>query len=183
MAYLYTPKLDFPLKNYKVNASWFRKKCTIDNVFWGLHLGEDCNTRAGTKVLAIGRGKVVYSALHSSNKSPKRGGRRNWGNIVIIAHKNPKNKKVFFSLYGHLAKRLVGKGDRVDKRKIIGRVAKGWTKENGWWSESHLHFALYKGPWERKVLPGYFRKNQKRTKLKWWLKPSEFIRNYAKKPN
>jgi len=183
MAYSYTPNLISPLKNYKVNASWFKKKCTIDNVYWGLHLGEDCNIRTGTEVLAIGRGKVVYSALHSTVKSPRRGGRRNWGNIIIIAHKNPKNKKVFFSLYGHLGKRRAKKGDKVKQGKIIGIIAKGWTKENGWWSESHLHFAIYKGPWNGKVLPGYFRKNQKRTKLKYWVKPSEFIRNYDKNFN
>ena len=183
MAYPYTPKLNFPLKNYKINGSWFRKRCIIDNAFWGFHLGEDCNIRADTKVLAIGRGRVVYSALHSTERSPRRGGRRNWGNIVIIAHKNPKTRRVFFSLYGHLKRRFVRKGKRIDKGDVIGTIAKGWTKENGWWSESHLHFALYQGPWERKVLPGYFRKDQKRTKLNYWAKPSKFIRDYDKKIN
>jgi len=181
MAYPYTPYISFPLKNYEVNGTPFKKECVIDGVCWGFHLGEDCNIRAGTKVLAIGKGKVVYSALHSSSRSPKRGGKRNWGNIIIIAHKDPRSKASFFSLYGHLGKRLVEKGDRVDKGDVIGTIAKGWTKENGWWSESHLHFAIYKGPWEGRVLPGYYKKDQKRTKLRYWLKPSEFIRKYGKR--
>jgi len=180
MAYPYTKKLDLPLKNYKINGGRFKEKYVIDNIFWGLHLGEDCNVRAGTKVLAVGRGRVVYSALHSSAQSPKRGGKRNWGNIIIIAHKNPITKKVFFSLYGHLSERFIKRGDKVDKGDVIGRIAKSWTKENGWWDESHLHFALYIGPWDGKVLPGYFREGQKRTKLKYWLEPSQFIKKYSK---
>jgi len=54
--------------------------------------------------MAVGRGKVVYSACHPGSKE-----KRNWGNVIIIAHKHPKTKKVFFSLYGHLAERLVKK--------------------------------------------------------------------------
>jgi len=80
------------------------QECEYDGIFWGKHLGEDCNTRAGVKVMAVGRGKVVYSACHPGSKE-----KRNWGNVIIIAHKHPKTKKVFFSLYGHLAERLVKK--------------------------------------------------------------------------
>lgn len=102
MAYLYTPKLVFPLKNYKVNSYKFGENCSYDGVYWGIHLGEDVNCKTGTKVRSCGRGKVVYSRKHSGSKKG-----RNWGNIIIVAHKNPKTKKVFFSLYGHLKRRNV----------------------------------------------------------------------------
>lgn len=178
MAYPYTPKLNFPFADYKVNGDKFGKRCRHDGIDWGVHLGEDCNIRAGTRVKAIGRGKVVYSALHASEKSPKRGGKRNWGNIVIIAHKHPRAKKVFFSLYAHLGKRLVEKGSKVSPGDVIGVVGRAWSQENGWWEESHLHLGVYLGPWKGVVLPGYWKKDEKRTRFKDWVEPSKFIKSY-----
>ncbi|MDX1536011.1 MAG: M23 family metallopeptidase [Candidatus Spechtbacterales bacterium] len=173
MAYPHTPKLEFPLKNYKVNSYDFMEECTYDDVYWGFHLGEDINKRADTKVMAIGRGRVVYSALHPGTKEHS-----NWGNIIIIAHKHPKTKQVFFSLYAHMKERLVEKGDRVNGGDIIGSIGKANTPENGMWHESHLHFSIYTGPWKGKVLPGYYRKDQKLTKRNYWKRPSEFIERY-----
>ncbi len=179
MAYPYTPKLEFPLEKWRLNNCRFKQRDEYDGKDWGLHLGEDCNIKAGTLVRAIGRGKVVYSALHATKKSPKRGGYRNWGNIIIIAHKNPETKRVFFSLYGHLGKRLVEKGDKVERGQKIGTVALAWSQANGWWEESHLHLAIYVGLWRGVVLPGYFsKKTEKRTKLKYWRGPTKFIENY-----
>jgi len=178
MAYPYTSKLVFPLEDWKVNYCKFRQRDEYDGKLWGLHLGEDCIIKPGTPVKAIGRGKVVYSKLHATKKSPKQGGYRNWGNIIIIAHKNPKTKKVFFSLYGHLGNRLVEKGDRVDIGQKIGTVGRAWSQQNGWWEDAHLHFAIYTGPWEGRVLPGYWKSTQKRTKLRYWAAPTKFIKNY-----
>jgi murein DD-endopeptidase MepM/ murein hydrolase activator NlpD len=172
MAYSYTPKLDFPLVRYRVNDYKFRQKTFIKKIFWGIHLGKDIKRPKGTQVKSIGRGKVIYSALHPGTK--KKG---NWGNIIIIAHKNPRTKKVFFSLYAHLGKKLVRKGQKVELGKIIGIIGKKNTAENGWWP-SHLHFGIYVGPWEGKVLPGYWKRGQKRTKISCWKEPTKFIRNY-----
>ncbi|MBU2634911.1 M23 family metallopeptidase [Patescibacteria group bacterium] len=179
MAYLYTPKLELPLKEWRVNDVGFLQNQSYSAIDWGKHLGEDCLVEASTPVFAIGRGKVVYSALHTSPTAPESEGKigSNWGNIIIIAHKNPRTKKVFFSLYGHLKKPLVDKGDRVKLGQKIGAIAKGWTSENGWWKKSHLHFAIYIGPWKGIVLPGVYRSG-KRTKLKYWVSPTEFIENY-----
>lgn len=173
MAYPHTPKLIFPLKNYQVNSYKFKQDCTYNKVKWGIHLGEDINIPAGTKVKSIGRGRVVYSKLHPGTEE-----KGNWGNIIIIAHKHPKTKKVFFSLYGHLQKRLARKGRRVKLGQPIGTIGKTNTPQNGWWKKEHLHFAIYTGSWKGKILPGYWTKNSKRTKLKYWQKPSEFIKNY-----
>jgi len=174
MAYLFTPKLDFPLTNYKVNSYKFGEECTYDGVYWGIHLGEDINVTAGTKVKSIGQGKVVYSRLHKGSKE-----KPNWGNIVIIAHKNPKTKKVFYSLYAHLKSRKVKKSNKVDCGKIIGVIGAKNTPENGWWKDAHLHFGIYTGPNEKKVPPGYYTKSANRTKLSDWQNPSDFVKNYA----
>jgi len=178
MAYPFTPELDSPLKNWQVNDTKFLQSQAYSEVNWGLHLGEDCNTKPGTSVRAIGRGKVVYSDLHASEEPPQAEGKEgsNWGNIIIIAHKNPSTKKVFFSLYGHLKKRLVEKGDRIKRGQKIGEIAEGWTRANGWWEESHLHFAIYIGGWKGEVLPGAYRKGaEDRTKLEDWIAPTEFL--------
>ncbi|MFZ5364658.1 MAG: M23 family metallopeptidase [Patescibacteria group bacterium] len=172
MAYPYTPKLILPLEKYKVNSYKFGQKCTYDKVYWGIHLGEDINIKAGTAVKSIGRGKVVYSALHPGSKE-----KGNWGNIIIIAHKNPKTKKAFYSLCAHLQNRLVKKGDRVKAGQKIGTVGKASTPQNGWWKEAHLHFAIYMGPWTGKVLPGYWKKGSK-TKLSHWKTGSKFVKVY-----
>ena len=174
MAYPHTPKLNFPLKEYKVNSYKFREDCKYKGIRWGIHLGEDINRKAGTKVKAIGTGSVIYSKLHPGTKKHS-----NWGNIIIIAHKYPKAKKVFFSLYAHLAKRYVQKGDKVKQGKIIGTIGKANTPEGGWWPDAHLHFAIYKGGWKGKVLPGYWKKSQKRTRLRDWETPTKFINKYT----
>ncbi len=174
MAYSLMRRVKFPLEIYKVNSYKFHQNCTYNGVNWGVHLGEDINCLAGTKVKCIGRGKVVYSALHVGRKE-----KPNWGNIIIVAHKNPKTKDVFFSLYGHLGKRLVKKGERVETDQIIGAIGKTNTQENGWWKKEHLHFAIYTGPWKGRVLPGYWKKGSERTKLSYWKNPSKFIKKYT----
>lgn len=173
MAYPHTNKLEFPLKNYKVNSYKFRQECSYEKVCWGTHLGEDVNTKAGTVVKSIGRGKVVYSKLHAGTQK-----KSNWGNIIVIAHKHPKTKKVFFSIYAHLKNRLVKKGDGVDLDQKIGTIAKANTAQNGMWADSHLHFSIYTDPWKGKVLPGYWKKGSKLTKLKYWEEPKKYIENY-----
>lgn len=177
MAYPLAPKLDFPLEKYKVNSWKFKKKTTIKKVFWGIHLGEDVIRPAGTKVKSIGRGKVVYFALHQGSK--KKG---NWGNIIIIAHKKPKTRKTFFSLYAHLEKPLVCRNQAVELGEFIGSIGKKNTAQNGWWP-AHLHFGIYIGPWNGRVLPGYWKRGQRRTKLAYWKEPTKFIKNYKTKDN
>jgi murein DD-endopeptidase MepM/ murein hydrolase activator NlpD len=192
MAFPHTPQLDFPLDGYKVSGDEFLKDCTFNGVHWGLHLGEDFNVRAGAKVKSIGRGKVVYSAPHLGKIVKEEDGKeklqRNWGNIIIIAHKNPRTKKVFCSVYGHLNKRFKKKGDRVEIGEVIGTIAEADTPENGLWEDSHLHFAIYTGPypWVRidkkrrllPVLPGYLKEERPLTKCQWWQNPTKFISDY-----
>lgn len=174
MAYLSTPKVVFPIDPYRVNGASFGKRAAYEGVFWGVHLGEDCVVPAGTDVRAIGRGTVVYAALHvgSSEKG-------NWGYIVIIRHKRPRSKEVFYSLYGHLGASFKRIGEKVDAGEPLGFVGEAFTPENGFW-EAHLHFAIYTGPWKDEVLPGYWKDGETRTRPEWWQVPSEFIINYGK---
>ena len=77
-----------------------------------------------------------------------------------------------------MQKRFVEKGQRVKTEQVIGIVGKANSPENGWWKDEHLHFAIYTGPLEKKVLPGYWKRGSKRTKLVYWKEPTKFIKNY-----
>jgi murein DD-endopeptidase MepM/ murein hydrolase activator NlpD len=179
MAYLNTPKLDFPFEKWEVNSCKFKERCVYDGIDWGLHLGEDCDIKPGTTVKSIGRGKVMFSALCASKESPKKGGYRNWGNIIIIAHKNPRTKNIFYSLYGHLGERLVEQGDKVELGQKIGTIAPAWTQKNGWWEDAHLHLAICIDPLKQgKSFPGYWKEPQSKQRLKYWTSPTKFIKNY-----
>lgn len=122
MAFSRTPKLNFPIDNYQVSGDGFLKDCTFDRVHWGFHLGEDSNVPAGTKVKAIGIGRVVYSAPHLGKIEKEKSAiklHRNWGNIIVIAHKNPKTGKIFCSIYGHLQKRFKKKGISIGHIQVL----------------------------------------------------------------
>jgi len=164
-------KLVFPLVKYKINGLGFGEKVTSGKIL-GVHLGEDARATAGTEVKCVGSGEVVYAALHPG--SPQKG---NWGNIVIVGHRDRKTKKEFYSLYGHLDAPLVKTGDKVRCGQKIGVIAPANTPQNGWWP-AHLHFAVYTGPWAGMVLPGYFRPADNRTKLEYWTNPGGYIRKY-----
>lgn len=172
MPYRNTPALTFPMDNYQVNGLPFGKRSVLDGVLWGIHLGEDIMAPVGTDVRAIGRGTVVYSALHAGDKE-----KGNWGYIVIIRHRHPRRRQTFYSLYGHLGDCYKRIGDQVELGEPLGFIGEGYTAENGFW-EAHLHFALYLGPWKKEVLPGYWKDGDTRTRPEWWAVPSEFIERY-----
>ncbi len=179
MLYRNTPRVKLPFDNVGNVTLNFKQKSFYDKKYWGLHLGADISAKAGTPIFSIGNGIVVYSRLHPGIFS-KNGKilKRNWGGIIIIAHKNSKNKIIFYSLYGHLGKRFVKKGDPMKIGDVIGSVGKAMTASNGIWEDEHLHFAIYTGPFREKVLPGYYRNNN--TNLNYWKDPIKFIKNYSK---
>jgi len=179
MAYRNTPNLSLPLKECGKILSAFQTRGIFDKRFWGIHLGIDIDAPVGTEIFSIGRGVVVYSKLHPGEFAPDgKKLKRNWGGIVIVAHKNIKNKKIFYSLYGHLGKRYVKKGDPVKIGELLGTAGKSMTESNGIWEQEHLHFAIYSGPYQSKVLPGYYNKEEDIKNLKYWKEPLAFIKKY-----
>jgi murein DD-endopeptidase MepM/ murein hydrolase activator NlpD len=171
MAYRHTPEVTFPLVDYRVTGRAFGTSVAG----WGTHLGEDILASASTPVMSIGRGRVVYAAQHPGSST-----KGNWGNIIITAHKHPRTRAVFYALYGHLGTLRKRKRDAVKMGEMIGTIGTAFTPENGWW-DAHLHFAIYVGPWNGTVLPGYYTKEAGRTEMKYWKEPSVFIRGYRAK--
>jgi murein DD-endopeptidase MepM/ murein hydrolase activator NlpD len=163
-------KIIFPLDNYKVSGYKFGQVVPG----WGTHLGDDCDAKENTPVKSIVTGVVVYSALHPGSVR-----KRNWGNIIIIKHKVFRKRQFYYSLYAHLGKRLKKINDKIKKGEVVGYIGKSNCAENGWWP-AHLHFAIYTGPWNDQVLPGYYKKEQKRTRLSYWKNPTEWISENSK---
>lgn len=181
MAYRITPNLIFPIGNFKNISSGFGEMNVYDKRLWGQHLGIDISVSCDTKVFSIGRGVVVYSRLHPGEFSENGEViKRNWGGIVIVAHKEPKSKEIFYSLYGHLGKRYVKRGDPIEMGGIIGTIGKAMSESNGAWEEEHLHFGIYTGPFHGKVLPGYYKENGL-TEVEYWKEPVSFIKKYNSK--
>lgn len=162
-------KITFPTGGFKTNSYRFGEECVYDGVKWGKHLGEDFNVKAKTPVISITKGKVVLSHIYPGKKE-----QRNWGNIIIIAHKI--KDRIIFSLYGHLGERFVKEGDVVEVGQKIGQIGKSLTPENGWWEDEHLHFGIFRGVFNGKVFPGYAPPG----KINEWIAPSEFFQNTSK---
>jgi murein DD-endopeptidase MepM/ murein hydrolase activator NlpD len=87
------------------------------------HNGVDYGASTGTKTWAVARGRVKYAAWAGAS-----------GKLVIISHING-----YETIYAHLSRILVRKGQRVAQRQVIGRV--GTTGRS---TGPHLHFGMKK---------------------------------------
>ncbi len=86
---------------------------------WRAHLGVDYGAPTGTAVRTVGDGVVDFA------------GRQNgYGNVVQIKHGNERS-----TLYAHLSRIDVKKGQRVEQGQRIGAVG-----STGWATGPHLHF-------------------------------------------
>jgi murein DD-endopeptidase MepM/ murein hydrolase activator NlpD len=86
---------------------------------WRAHLGVDYAAAKGTPVRNVGLG-VVESA----------GNMGGYGNAIVIKHNNGHS-----TVYAHLSKVLVKRGQRVNQGQVIGLVG-----ATGWATGPHLHF-------------------------------------------
>ncbi len=86
---------------------------------WRAHRGVDYGAPTGTEVRTVGDGVVSFS-----------GWQNGYGNVIQIDHGNARS-----TLYAHLSRIEVRKGQRVEQGQHIGAV--GMT---GWATGPHLHF-------------------------------------------
>ena len=91
---------------------------------WGkLHDGLDIACPINSTIFAAADGVVVESSFTSTN-----------GNYVIIQHNS------YYTIYGHLNKRLVNVGDKVKGGDKIGLEG-----QTGFATGPHVHFGIWKG--------------------------------------
>lgn len=129
---------------------------------WGLHCGVDYFIPEGTPIYAITESKI----RHAKNIMT---GYRDWGNIVIttIGKENS-----LFVLYAHIdieesVFEKAKNGGVLKRGELIGKIAKGFTKENGNWP-AHFHLQISK----EKYYSGYV---QKRSDLNMFINPNKLF--------
>ena len=107
-----------PLEFSRVTSGF---KMRLHPIFqtWKAHLGVDYAAPTGTAVRTIGDGVVEFAGTQSG-----------FGNVVFINH-----GKENTTVYAHLSKINVKKGDKVDQSQTIGEVG-----STGWATGPHLHF-------------------------------------------
>lgn len=86
---------------------------------WRAHLGTDFAATTGTPARTVGDGVVEFSGVQNG-----------YGNVVFIKHRNGHE-----TVYAHLSKLLVQKGQNVSQGQTIGLVG-----STGWATGPHLHF-------------------------------------------
>ena len=99
-----------------------------------LHTGMDFSSKSGTPIYATGDGKI----------SKLRRSRRGYGNHVIIDHGYG-----YKTLYAHMQKYIVQKGQKVKRGEVIGYVGNTGTSV-----APHLHYEVIKDG--RKINPANF---------------------------
>jgi murein DD-endopeptidase MepM/ murein hydrolase activator NlpD len=107
-----------PLEFTRVTSGFAMRMHPILNR-WKQHNGVDFGAPSGTPVRTVGDGVVEFA-----------GWQNGYGNVVHIGHSNARA-----TVYAHLSRIDVRKGQRVDQGGLIGAVG-----ATGWATGPHLHF-------------------------------------------
>ena len=110
--------LSSPMEFSRVTSSFAMRFHPIQKK-WRAHLGVDYGAPTGTPVRTVGEGTVDFA-----------GWQNGYGNVVQIQHGNAKS-----TLYAHLSRIDVRRGQRVEQGQRIGAVG-----STGWSTGPHLHF-------------------------------------------
>lgn len=117
-ATLRRPYLTSPLEYSRVTSGFDMRVHPISRQ-WKAHLGVDYGAPTGTPVRTVGDGVVEFA-----------GWQNGFGNVIIVQHRNQHS-----TVYGHLSRIGVRKGQTVEQGQFIGNV--GTT---GYSTGPHLHF-------------------------------------------
>ena len=89
-----------------------------------MHTGMDFSAKKGTPIYATGDGEILEAVKRANG----------YGNHVIIDHGYG-----YKTLYGHMRKYIVKKGQKVKRGEIIGYVGSTGTSTG-----PHLHYEVHK---------------------------------------
>jgi murein DD-endopeptidase MepM/ murein hydrolase activator NlpD len=109
-----------PLEFSRVTSGFAMRVHPIFNT-WKQHNGVDYAAPTGTPVRTVGEGVVEFS-----------GWQNGYGNVVHVKHDADRT-----TVYAHLSRVDVAKGDRVEQGAVIGAVG-----STGWATGPHLHFEV-----------------------------------------
>jgi murein DD-endopeptidase MepM/ murein hydrolase activator NlpD len=122
--------INWPLANYRYGGVF-----TENNV----HTGVDITVPEGTPALAAGPGKVTWTGYGLYSLNPK-DINDPYGLSVAIKHNFGYQGQTLYTVYGHLSRVDVTKGQKVQTGDIIGL-----TGETGFTTGPHLHFEVRVG--------------------------------------
>ncbi len=88
---------------------------------WRAHLGTDFAATTGTPARTVGDGVVEFAGVQNG-----------FGNVIFIKHRNNRE-----TVYAHLSKIMVQRGQNVSQGQTIGLVG-----STGWATGPHLHFEV-----------------------------------------
>ncbi|MBP9751663.1 MAG: peptidoglycan DD-metalloendopeptidase family protein [Candidatus Moranbacteria bacterium] len=121
--------LSYPVKKIVITQGYGMTSYAKSGAYGGgPHNGVDFGASTGTSVYAAMKGKVV--AIGSMTKNGKWYGYGRW---IAIDHGNG-----LLTLYGHLSKQSVKKGEKVDEGEQIGL-----SGNTGYSTGPHLHFSVF----------------------------------------
>ena len=109
-----------PLEFSRVTSGFAMRMHPIHGT-WRQHNGVDYGAPSGTAVRTVGDGTVEFA-----------GWQNGYGNVVHIKHANERT-----TLYAHLSRVDVKRGDKVEQGETIGAVG-----QTGWATGPHLHFEV-----------------------------------------
>jgi len=113
-----------PCRYRRISSKFTRKRWHPILHRYRPHHGIDYANRVGTRIWATYDGVVKYA-----------GWVRGYGRYIELKHPNG-----YTSVYGHLSRIKVKKGQRVKKRQVIGLMG-----SSGMSTGSHLHFGIKRG--------------------------------------
>ena len=108
----------WPLERVVVTSSFGKRSGRV-------HEGVDLKAAAGTPVLAVQQGEVIYAGS----------GIGGYGRLVVLEHPSG-----LYSVYAHNSKLLVKRGERVRKGQRVSL-----SGQSGHATGPHLHFEIRKG--------------------------------------
>lgn len=122
-------QINWPLADYRYGGIFLPEV---------VHTGVDIPAPMGTPVLAAGPGKIVWVGygLFAQKEDPT----DPYGLAIAIRHDFGYEGEALFTVYGHLSKANVAKGQRVEGGEMIGEVG-----NTGKTSGVHLHFEVRVG--------------------------------------
>ncbi|WP_027014192.1 M23 family metallopeptidase [Comamonas composti] len=110
--------LSSPVEFSRISSNFSMRMHPIHKT-WRAHLGTDFAAATGTKVRTVGDGVVSFAGVQNG-----------YGNVIFVDHANQHT-----TVYAHLSRIGVTKGQRVEQGDIIGNVG-----STGWATGPHLHF-------------------------------------------
>lgn len=122
------------------NVNWPLEDYRYGGVFFAdiVHTGVDIPAAKGTPVLAAGPGKVTWTGygLYAQKEDPD----DPYGLAVAIRHDFGHAGETLYTVYGHLSKIVVARGQKVETGDLLGLVG-----ETGKVTGPHLHFEVRVG--------------------------------------